>query len=481
MKKSRLLLAAVATLTLAGCSIDDLMFWKKNKSNDDTQEEEQQKPADKKWEYNPEITGGTEAQHYAILDTLNNKPICNQNGKSTNEIFPETTPTLSEDDGDGIKLTTKQINGNETVTLTWTIDETQEYFGSRLKSDDAHDIIEIKYKGYGNPNGTFKWVLAKLECGEAVANADIEFSAITKNEVFKHDNVTIAQIYAIHDEEKVVDAGGTEHKFASTFDIVDYEYHDGKDYSPYFLTNNPDATEKQYLYYNVPGKVVYTSPDGNWGLLADGKNFLEFYAGSGTAFTVKNWPNLANQYVKISGNMSQYCGNVQLAFATKIVALNDAEKALIAEPEPVDYFEISESVINSLIVANYTAQKQAVILSDGSCLSNRCASVTGTLKAGSIKDSSGNEVTNIDSLPSAKRFTFTLQVGGHELGVAYDYHTDKDGTHGVISALKTALKAGGQMTLKGTMRYSGNDSGCFITEGNNGVWNIVPFLAEHIA
>ena len=46
MKKSRLFLSAIACLTLTGCSINDLMFWKKNKGSEEQGEKEEQK---KKW------------------------------------------------------------------------------------------------------------------------------------------------------------------------------------------------------------------------------------------------------------------------------------------------------------------------------------------------------------------------------------------------------------------------------------------------
>ena len=476
MKKSRFLCAALAAFMLAGCSIQDLMFWKKEK--------EAPYP-EGNWLYKPALKGGTSEERLAILDTVNNKPISVKNGKSTDDIYPaaeypEGVPALSQDDGDTIKLTTSQVQGELTVKLNWEIDETQQYFGGILRSDDAHNIVEINYLGKGNPDGQFEWTLKSLECGGCTAEANLLYQAKTVNEEFRHDEATLAQIYAIHDEEMVVDADGTEHKFASTFDIVDYEYHDGKDYSPYFRTNNPEATEKQYLYYNTPGKIIYLAPDGNWGLLADGKNVLEIYAGSGTAFNEKNWPNLANKYVKVSGNMSQYCGNIQMGFVTRIVALKDAEKAALAEPEPLNYRTIDAALLASLKVTGYTAQKQAVKFSDGSCLSNGLGQVTGTLVPGSLKNSSAEEC-EASALVSTKRFTFELQVGEHTLQVAYDYHTDKNGNEGLFSALQAKVAAGGQMTLKGTMRYSGNDSGPFLTEGNNGVWSIVPFLASHVA
>ena len=475
MKKSRLLVVALAATMCAGCSIQDLMFWKKAPVDEQVPEGT--------YLIQPAVKGGSLEQKKAIYETINNMPICNQNGKNTTEILPENTPTLSEDDGDGIKLTTKQVIGANTVSLNWDIDKTQTYFGDILKSDDAHDIVEIAYQGHGQPEGTFTWKLGRLECGDAVCeDANIVYTAKTKNEEFKHDNVRIADIYKITNEEKIVrdSSNAIINKWPATFDIINYDYDaSSSSYSPYFRTNNPDATEKQYLYYNVPGKVIYKAPDGNWALLADGKNVLEFYAGSGTALNDKNWPNLAAEYVKLSGNMGQYCGNVQLGFITKVLALKESEKAAIAAP--ADYREITESILAGLKTDGYTAQKQAVQLADGGCLSNSLGKVTGTLVANSVKDKNGDAVSNIDSMSSGARYTFDLKVGNETLTVAYDYHTDKEGKVGLFNAMKTALKAGGQMTIKGTMRYSGNNSGPFISEGNNGVWNIVPFLTEHIA
>ena len=139
MKKSRLFLAAVACLSLTGCSLDDLMFWKKNKEEEQGQKEEESQK--KKWELEPEITGGSEEVRNAILDALNNKPICAQTGSKTDEIYYDVEKTLNEDDGDGVKLTTSQVSGGKTVAITWSIDETQTYFGKLLHADEAHDLI----------------------------------------------------------------------------------------------------------------------------------------------------------------------------------------------------------------------------------------------------------------------------------------------------------------------------------------------------
>lgn len=474
MKKSRLLLATLAVFTLSGC---ELPFG--NKENKESEGGGGNTPAPAKvYDLEPEITGGSEEEKTAILEALNNRPICNLNGSSTSEIFPESTPILNEDKGDGIKVTTSQNIGEKTVSITWNVDETQEYFAAVLDSDAAHKIIEIKYKGYGNPDGEFKWSISKLECGEAKAlNANIEYKAIVKNEEYKHDDYTIDELYAFDDNEKVVTVKGKEYKFPSTFNIVDYEDQGKSTYSPYFITNNPDAKEKQYLYVNVTGKVIYLAPDGNWGLLANGDDVLEFYAGSGTKLNAKNWPNLAKEYVTVVGNMGQYCGNVQLGFVTKI---KEAKASDITEPS-LTFRPIIEENIVQMRKEGYPADTQALKI-DGVHMDGSLRQVTGTLVAGSLKDKDGNVVSDPTKLAN-NRFTFKLQVGAKTMAIAYDYHTDGNGEYGdsgLFSTLIDKLVAGGEMTIKGTARYAGNNSSPFY-QTNDGVWNIVPFDVSHVA
>ena len=470
MKRKYLALFPLVGLVLSGCSIQDLMFWKKNKSGE--QEQKQQS----NYTFNPTIEGGSQEEKDAILNVVNFKPICNKSGNAVTEILPDITPNLSEDEGDDVLITTRQVASNgKFVDITWDLDQTQTYFSKISEVDDYHKLIELNYQHFGAPNGTLKWHISKLVCGGAVSvNPEgMEYTANTINEEYLHDDVKIADINKVTDQELVVDAAGQIHKFASTFDNVDYEYHEGVNYFPRFRTNNPEG-EKKFLYYNVTGKVIYTAPDGNWGLLADGNQALEFYIGAGKALTEKNWPNLAKKYIVMSGNMGDYCGNIQLGFMTKIKEAPD--KSVITEPD-LSYPAITESTIASWEVEGYTCQKQAI---NGFSASLR--SVTGTLIEGSLKDKSGNAIANnkIDTMAN-NRFTFQLQVGTKVMTVAYDYHTDREGEVGLFSALKTALKTGGQMTIKGTMRYSGKDDLLFITEGNDGVWNIVPFLPEHVA
>jgi len=486
MKKFRAVVAALAICTLAGCD-----FFNKKDSGGDGDGGSQ---PTKKYEYTPDVIGGGEEEKTAIYEALNKKPICNQFGSSTNEIFPENKPILSEDEGDGIKLTTSQAvkvgSTNYTVSITWDIPE-QLYFKELLDSDSSHKLVEIAYQGYGVANGEFTWSLKKMECNGAYAEPNLNYKAICQNEKFFHEDYRIADIYAFHDYRSSpleVDADGTKHYYPTTWDIVDYEYHSGKSYSPYFRTNNPDAVEKQYLYLNVIGKVIYLAPDGNWGLLADGENVLEFYAGSAAkSLTPTNWPNFSKEYVKISANMGHYHGNVQYGFLTKVAECTAAEKALIEEPT-MNFRQLTQEKLESLKVDGFTAQLQACEV-DGVVLEGSLRQVTGTLVANSIATTetvNNQEVEKpltADTVLAGQRFTFKLQVGTETMTVAYDYHADKTASNGLFNALQAALKkgAGTSITIKGTMRYSGNNSSPFVYEGNNGVWNITPFDVSHVS
>ena len=479
MKKIRLIpLFLASTLVLGACTMPSWFpFGKK-----DNQQEEEKEDSKKTYDINPEIEGGTDAEKKAILEALNIKPICQQFAKSSVTVYPDSNVTLEEHKYQSIKFTTRQKMGDLFVDITWDVDETQEYFGKlHHLPDGVHDLLEIKYKGYNQPEGSIKWKLKKVVCGDAVANPNIEYTAKVKNETYVHDHITLAELYAVTDGEQTFTADGITYHYPSTFDKVNYtESSRNKDggYSPFWTPNNPDAADyPEYYYISVPGKVVYTSPDGNWGLLADGKNVLEIYAGSGTAFLQENWPNLAGKYVRVEGNCSLYNGNTQMGYVTKIAALSDEEKAAVAEPEPLVFREMDASALAALKVEGYTGEKMAVMYPDGGCLMNGLAQVTGEYVAESLKVD--DSAVQVDALKNTQRCTFELKVGEQKIVVAYDYHTDRDGTHGVMAALKTALKKTGEITIKGTMRYNG-DKG-FIAEGNKGVWNIVPFLAEHIA
>ena len=468
----------LTSLALASCSL----FGGKDKD-------------EKTYDYMVEITGGSEAEQTAILEALNNRPMANLNGKTSTEIFPypDSHMTLKEDDGDGIKLTTSQAMGDLTVKITWSIDESQEYYGGRKQSDAAHDIVEIAYKGFedenGNPNpeGSFEWKISKMECGSAVAeNANIVFKAKVKNEEFYHADVKIADIYAFHEgtEEEQTVSG---HKFDGMFDLVDYTDKGTGSYSPYFKIHekNKDNGAK-YYYVNVVGEVIYLAPDGDWGLIADGDEVLEIFAGSGQAFTRTNWPNLElGAKVKVSGNLGTYQGNIQLGFVTKIRTASEAEAASIS-PATKNYKNLTSAELALFESSRFTCQKQAVKF-DGVDAMNSLASITGTVDVSSLmvkgkEDGATFASATANQMDSQLRAKFKVNVeGGKSIWVVYDYHVDSNESLGIFSGLKDKLTNGGTITVKGSLRFDGDNSLTFITEGNAGVWSIVPFASGHVA
>ena len=483
MKLGRLLLVGIASFALAGCDL----FGKKDTPAEETKE----------YDLNPTITGGTEEDKTAILEVLNNKPICMKNGTSSSEIFYDATPILMEDEGDNIKLTVKQVYSGKTVDITWSCDETQAYFDKWLapETDQNHKFIQIKYKGYadaqGNKNadGTFQWKISKLQCGEAVAaNPNVTYNATVRNEQYLHEDKTIAWCYKFTDEVlNKTDTAGTAHKFPSTFDVVDYTKEDTKGaLSPYYKTNNPEATEKQYYYVNVTGKCIFLAPDGNFGLIADGDEVMEIYAGSGTALKTSNYPNLkVGSVVKVVGNLGQYCGNVQLGFITKV--LEGDPTAITAPSNPLAFHEMTEAKIASLTKSGFTSQSQAVKVDDIDMMGS-LRTVTGTIDTASIKWCDGNadsadawKDATASTVKKEKRFTFKVNVGSEKYTVAYDYHIVRNSDSQLFEKLKGKLEAGGSITVKGFSRYFGSNSSPFNQEGKGGVWEILPFEVAHVA
>ena len=478
MKLSRLLLAGFAAFALTGCDL----FGKK------------EEPAKEEYDLNPEITGGTEEEKTAILETLNKKPICMKNGTSSSEIFYDARPILMEDEGDNIKLTVKQTVSGKTVDITWGLDETQEYFDAWLKpsTDPTHWFIQIDYKGYEygheHGDGSLSWKITKMQCGDAVAaNPGVTYNATIKNEQYFHEDKTIAWCYKFTDTVFEKTVGDKTYKIPATFDVIDYDKVDDKGgYSPYYKTNNPDAAEKQYYYVNVTGKVIYLAPDGNFGLIADGDEVMEIYAGGGTALKESNFPNLKlGNVVKISGNLGQFCGNVQLGFITKVLAGNAS--AITAPTNPLTFREMTAEKIASLTKSGFTDPSQAVKV-DGVDMMGSLRSVTGKLKAGSLYWCDGDadsadswKTATPDTIKSGKRFRFVLTVGEKEYTVAYDYHVCRNSSTTLFDNLKSALSSGKDITVKGFSRYFGNNSSPFNQEGQGAVWSVVPFDAAHVS
>lgn len=448
----------LSTVLLAGCDFSKLMFWKKDDGG-----------SKKKYSITFDISGGTEQEQQAMLAAANGI-LATTVGDSTVNLKPNVKETLKEDEGTVVVLPYEKQGKAEdkskhTVVFTWKVNNTSSYVGDLIDMPaEKSKKLQINYKGWSakNKNGpdetdNVKFEVEKITCGGAVAtNPNMKYECNVQNAIYHHVDISIADI------NKVTEGKSTHNEmdYPSTFDMVNYDQT-----SPYFIKDPLNAgVEKDYYYVNVKGKIIYYAPDGNWALLADGDQVIELYAGSALNLTPSGYPYMGQNdgWVVVSGNLSQYNGNIQIGFITKIAPLTDhtgcAEPTMNFKALDLSQFEIPASY-------GYTCDKQAI---DG--FSNSLAQITGT-------------VVEAPTSYSNARFTFTLETaGGDQLVVAYDYHTDRDGSVGLYSKLKTFLQGGhaGTVTIKGTMRYAGNDSSPFVLSGNNGVWNLVPFLPEHV-
>ena len=438
MKKKLLILSVLSGMALAGCSLFG--------------------PKTDGYELVPEFDGGSKAEKQAILEAINNlSPVVNKAG---GDLFPDEVGTLKEDKGDYVKVTTSQVYDGKTVTLEWDCDQSQASFMSRDKLDNEHDAFSLNFPGYGGADKTFTWTLKKAKCGGCETKGDkvAEYSAKLKGYSHPHIATTIAEINAVTDGE--YENPTTHVKNPSTFDMVDYTVSEGTAY----FRKTPNDPNPDYYYVSTKGKIIYYSPDGNWLLLGDGKQVVEVYAGSALDLNPAGYPAVKlGAYVQVDGNLSQYNGNIQIGFVSKIIP---CEKGSIAEPE--DNLTITEDFIaNTLKLPEpYKCERQAI-----NGFSNSICSVTGTVKAAKTA-----------GVKAGARFTFELSVGSQTLVVAYDYHTDAEGTNGLFNKIKNKIAtAGTQMTIKGTMRYSGSDSDPFNQAAiQTAVWNITPFDASMV-
>jgi hypothetical protein len=402
----------------------------------------------------PEFSGGSDAEKEAICEAINNlSPVVKKNG---DDLYSDGVEILKEDSGDYVKVTKSQVFDKYTVKLEWEADESQSTFVSRTSPDAEHDVFTLKFPGYGGADTSFSWKLKKASCGSCETAGDVvaTYNAKLKGYSHPHIETSIAEINAVTDGEQTIN-GVT---YPSTFNMVDYTLA-----KPYFK-KTPDDPNPDYYYVSTKGKIIYYSPDGNWMLLGNGKQVVEVYAGSALDLNPAGYPAIqTGAYVQVDGNLSQYCGNVQIGYVTKIVA---CEKGDIVDP--VDYGTIDESFIaNNLKLASpYKCEKQAI---DG--FSNSICTVTGKVKTAKTA-----------GVKPGERFTFVLKVGEQELTVAYDYHTDKEGTLGLFNNIKPKIAvAGTEMTIRGTMRYSGSDDNSFIQNNiQTAVWNLVPFNAADV-
>lgn len=408
-------------------------------------------PIDENGELDLATSGGTEDDKQAIHDCINGSLV----SITSQDALAGTDLKCFGTSNDYILI----ADNYQGIDITWEWDSKQAAFRRASKYDEGVRLIELNYPQKGEAETTFKMRMTKAKIGSCSTKKGqiLEYVFTLKPNEFAYQEVSV------HDMCKM-DPSNPEH-----YAIINYDQT-----NPYFVPNDYILDEngkktKEYQYVKTYGEVVYLTPDGNWGLLANGEDVIEIYAGSALTLTTQRFPSLqVGKNVEIWGEMGQYCGNIQISY---IVDVKDAPSNANITPAKKSLSDYK--AVTATDIANWAADgkhKQGVANQ-----MNALKYVEGTVKSVSATFSVG------------KRSTAVLTVGNQELTVAYDYHicggkNPDDFVTPETSALKAKfqqLTVGKSVKIYGTMRYNGNDEGK-VFGVNTGFWNLVPFQADHI-
>lgn len=414
------------------------------------------------------VKGGSAEDREAIQNAVNGAIITTGGGTT---ILPTSTMEISDNDigTSYVLLSTSQRK----VKMEWNVEATGCTY-QLIDIDEYHKFVDIAFPKKGEADGSLTFSLAKISCNDAVStDPQIKYTCPVKAQTYRRSDYKIADLNKV--VAKAIEVKNKKGEVIATadagYDIVDYTL-----LNPYFITNNADAAEKQYLYVNTPGKIIYNTPDGNWGLIADGDQVMEYYAGGAYNLNEKTFPAMmdGNKYVSISGNMGMYLGNIQLGFITDMKKI---DASLVTEPT-MNFQEIDETALNA-IKNEFGGHKQCVV---GANLSNALYEVKGTYVPGSCKV---NDKAST-SVAVGTRFTIQVKLAGSEevVTIAYDYHVCKEATDKTMfNTLKALVQANeaSVVDIKGTLRYVATESQPFYqTAAVPGQWTLVPFDATHV-
>ena len=416
---------------------------------------------------NPIISGGTNEEKIAVITVINNIDYC-FNSKEV-ALFPNSSGIrFEEDEQDYIRVLNKVTIDSLVVEITWDFPE-QPTYDYKVAVNEYFDIHYIKYPGVGGLEGTISWSISKIQCGEAVTtDVDANFTGKVIPGTREFKKMTLEEIYSVSDEEESFTVDNQTYTFPSTSDIINYEFKNGQGYSPWWKVDNP---VENYIYTEVFGKVIFVSEDGQWALLADGSHVIEVYSGALLNLNTEAYPELANKYVKVKGEITHYNGNFQLGFIRSIRALSGAEKAEVVEPSMSEFNELTVGKLADARLPDETTKVYKQFSREYE--HNQLVSVTGTITSDKISGGNG-------------RFSFELTViEDFKVEIHYDYHTDKYSSS-VKNALESVCFKGASVTIKGTLRVSHGDRSLVpydttTLKGTGVNLTIVPFDVSHLA
>ena len=360
------------------------------------------------------------------------------------QVQPDQKINIGQDkdvwNNDYLYLATKQVvldknSGKDyTVDISWSYDAAA-FVREKVTADETHEAIYFNYSKTEEYDFKFK---GDFKCGSATGTANYEVHLLKQNVNFTE--LTIAQIYEVNTSN-------------DGFKYVDPE-------TGYYQKNNDNFN---YMCVETYGKVVYTAPDGNWALIADGDSVMELFSGSALNLTTEYFPALTvGNTVKVLAELGSYFGNAQVSFIFDIVAA-DASKAA------------ASTGFKALAETDFSGKHYW----EGG-LMNTLRTVSATFN-GNIKQN--DKAVEASKLTNG-RFTFEVKVGDAVLEVAYDYHVDRNGDLGIFTAFKDKIKSlsvGASLTVKGTLRFHGPVEKTYKGNEAGTTWSLVPYESGHIA
>ena len=399
------------------------------------------------------LSGGTKADKEKVNKAINGAIVIN--GQTGTNVLAGKNYEMTCTSGNPHCLNISKVY--QDIELTWEIDQTQNSFYKMKDISDKMSLLEFNFPEKGQEQRQFKMRLVdlKYKSVKMAKNQCLEYTLKIAPLEKKYEDIKIADITKVTDGK---------------YDQIDYTLT-----SPYF---KPNLDNEDYHYVNAVGEIIYAAPDGNWGLLQDGNDTLEFYAGNAVrSFTESNWVDFkVGKKVAISGNLSHYKGNIQLGFVTAIKELSSSASyqpaAATKQYAQLDIASLENGAAES------GKHKQAI-----QGMMNSLKYVEGTIVSGSWK----KDGSTMSSFGLGSRCTFDMNVGGKTITIAYDYHITVKGaldnayTQGIKQMFTTAFgDTTSTFKVCGTIRYNGNDDGNEVFVGDHGRYEIVPFETNHI-
>ncbi len=241
---------------------------------------------------------------------------------------------------------------------------------------------------------------------------------------------------------------------------------------------------KDAIDIETQGKLVYISPDNNFGIIQDGNNFIQLYQISDVQYLdgIKN--DIVGQNIIVKGRITSGSGNPQIAYVSEIRKVRDGDTTHAVGD--CSSFVFDQTKLSNLEWWNNPIFSQVGIATEATVIDGTLYKVVR--KGGNLPEIEEIEKSNIDV--SRRHYEFYVEINGETVRVITNYHTCSDANGGLTpfgnslrTFLQTKLVPGQKINIGGFISWENvrfnNDlySRSVLTDGT---WTITPFLSSHL-